>query len=292
MSKSIPNNRSRAWCFTCNNYTDEDEEKFKNFPSEYLIYGREKGEEGTPHLQGFIYFASQRTLNGLKKKLHPTAHFEPTRDIPASIVYCKKEGDFHEQGCMPSQGRRHDLEDIKRMFDEKHDMLSVAQTNFEYFVQYHRAFERYQTLLQKPRNPEKSPPHVIWLYGPTGTGKSRWAYDKYPGNMSRYPKPPGPWFDGYLQQEIVILDDFDPTHINFRNFLHLLDRYPHQVPVKGGFVQFNSDVIIITADRHPKEMYTNPREYSQLERRICQIVHLTEPYMNYEPLSDNDDEQQ
>lgn len=42
--------QSKYWCFTINNWTPDDVPEFKNM--EYLVFGREKGEDGTPHLQG------------------------------------------------------------------------------------------------------------------------------------------------------------------------------------------------------------------------------------------------
>jgi hypothetical protein len=66
------------WCFTLNNYTSADEETFLNLDAKYLVYGREVGAEGTPHLQGYIQFMSKKRLTALKK-LHPSAHWEPAK---------------------------------------------------------------------------------------------------------------------------------------------------------------------------------------------------------------------
>jgi len=50
--------QSFNWCFTLNNYTDEEMEQIKNLaPSgiiQYIAFGEEIGEEGTPHLQGYL----------------------------------------------------------------------------------------------------------------------------------------------------------------------------------------------------------------------------------------------
>lgn len=275
MSNTPGTNRSRAWCFTCNNYTDDDIKKFQEFPSEYLIYGEEVGKEGTPHLQGFIYFASQRTLNGLKKKLHPTAHFESARDIPASIEYCKKDGKVYEQGVPPRQGKRTDMEGIHKMLQDRTSMKDIADSNFTAFCQFHKAYDKYFQLLLQPRPLDAPPPEVIWIFGSSGTGKTRHVFTSHP-QSEVYVKPPGQWFDGYVQQPVVLLDDFDPSHMCFRNLLHLLDRYPHQVPVKGSFVNFYSKTIYITSDRHPKMMYNNPHELKQLERRITKLIYSDE----------------
>ena len=69
----MSNKRYRNFTFTHNNYTDtslEDEISCK-----YIVYGREVGESGTPHLQGFLSFSCGRTLSAAIKSL-PGCHVE------------------------------------------------------------------------------------------------------------------------------------------------------------------------------------------------------------------------
>lgn len=94
--------RHRAWCFTWNNYTDEDcrylEEEVGEI-AEYIVCGHEKAPTtGTPHLQGFVYFANARTFSGVQKLLLKSAHIEPAKSIPHAVQYCKKDGHFFLKG--------------------------------------------------------------------------------------------------------------------------------------------------------------------------------------------------
>jgi len=51
------------------------------------------------------------------------------------------------------------------------------------------------------------------------------------------------------------------------SLLKLIDRYVRQVPIKGGFVWFNPDVIICTANAHPSTWYQfQPNEKFPLGR--------------------------
>lgn len=90
--------RSRAWCFTMFQYTDDDIERLKEFASSErvvrCVVGREHTKDGRPHLQGYVRLEQPARL-AYWKTLLPKAHFEVRRsheEAPASS-YCKKEGD-------------------------------------------------------------------------------------------------------------------------------------------------------------------------------------------------------
>ena len=112
-------------------------------------------------------------------------------------------------------------------------------------------------------------PAVIWLYGDTGTGKSRFAHD-----FSKDCWVSGDdlkWFDGYQQQECVIFDDFRPGMCTYHYLLRLLDRYPIRVQIKGGFVRFKPKIIFITAYGPPSLLFKNLEandSLDQLKRRV------------------------
>lgn len=77
------------WCFTLNNYTEDDIKEFKFHSSiKNYVFQEETGKNGTPHLQGYIRF---------KKKTRPKnlfnirTHWEKCRNVKASIEYCQKK---------------------------------------------------------------------------------------------------------------------------------------------------------------------------------------------------------
>ncbi len=97
---------ANAWCFTLNNYTKSEHEflssKLLSLSEKYLyIVGKEVGEQGTPHLQGYV------ALRDAKKKFRPLPAFAVERDgknamhferakgsTRQNYFYCSKEGDF------------------------------------------------------------------------------------------------------------------------------------------------------------------------------------------------------
>jgi len=117
--------KARNWCFTLNNpsqtHATYADLYCKHVHFRYLVFQLEKGEDGTPHYQGYVQFTSQMRLSGLKK-VDPQAHWEPRKGSHKQAVeYCKKadtrvEGPW-EYGNGVVQGSRSDLrvlyEDIK-----------------------------------------------------------------------------------------------------------------------------------------------------------------------------------
>jgi len=98
------NKRSRGWCFTLNNYTEEEFKKMsdgdhiKNL--EKWIIGKEVGESGTKHLQGYYYFKNARALKKMKE-IDARAHWETAKGSPKqNLDYCSKDGDYisHNMG--------------------------------------------------------------------------------------------------------------------------------------------------------------------------------------------------
>jgi len=113
----------RHWCFTLNNYTQDDIAKLQLLSGKcrYLLYGKEVGHSGTPHLQGFVSFSSPRKVTALHKLFQ--AHWSVARDVAASVAYCKKDGDITEFGFSPAdsrlnQGKRTDLEGLRDAINE------------------------------------------------------------------------------------------------------------------------------------------------------------------------------
>lgn len=114
----------RAWTFTVNNYAEKDTKFFDNIEVKYICYGKEVGDSGTPHLQGFIIFKRGYRLTALKK-LHSTAHWEAAKTADA-MNYCMKDGDFTVRDNR-SQGKRNDFAEAAAIIKEhktKRSMLN------------------------------------------------------------------------------------------------------------------------------------------------------------------------
>jgi len=112
-----PSPQSRRWVFTLNNPTEDDEQRLGDLFGDqqlftYAVYGRETGESGTPHLQGFFVLTAPKRRTWCSGNVSARAHFEVARGTSAQASdYCKKDGVFDEFGTLPADGgRRTDLE--------------------------------------------------------------------------------------------------------------------------------------------------------------------------------------
>ncbi len=105
---------SKTWCFTLNNYTDQDIQFFKDIEVTYLVCGQEGGapvsaplddprprtrldqerfeSQSTPHLQGYIIFKRAYWFAQLKK-LHKRTHWEAALAKDA-MNYCMKDQNY------------------------------------------------------------------------------------------------------------------------------------------------------------------------------------------------------
>lgn len=239
---------------------------------QYMICGEEVGDqEETPHIQGYIQY-KERVLGSAVKRRWPTAHIEKAKGSPEqNVTYCSKGGLSHEHGeCLKGQGSRSDLDDIKRLIDSNCRLDAIREQHYGSYLRYQNAIIR-DRQLSLPNRSWATELHIRW--GASGSGKSRWCLDTYPQAVW---KTRGEWWDGYDGDETVIIDDFYGW-IKFDDLLRIADRYPLQLPVKGGFRKFVAKRVIITSNKHWRDWYpsiTYPELWTAFERRITTCMEF------------------
>ena len=95
---------AKRWCFTLNNYTEEDLSSIKSVfevECDLIVVGMEEGKEGTPHLQGYVEF--KRKLRPLSLGLNRGIHWEKSKGTrKQNFDYCRKQGVvWFEKGDVP-----------------------------------------------------------------------------------------------------------------------------------------------------------------------------------------------
>ena len=89
--------RAESYVFTINNYTIEDVKRLVSLKEPwYVLFGKEVGASGTPHLQGVLWREDDvrfRRSQG-EKLLGGRAYLDPVKDWLESVGYCLKDGDW------------------------------------------------------------------------------------------------------------------------------------------------------------------------------------------------------
>lgn len=272
--------------FTLNNYTDEEYTALTSFQCDWMVIGKEVGENGTPHLQGACILGTRWSFSTLKTCIGwRRCHIESMHGKPEdSLAYCSKEDSApFVKGNLPTPGKRTDLHlatdrilagSTVRELAHDGDIGALA------VVKYFKGLTVLRSLTQPVRD---AAPFVFWICGPTGVGKTRCVFEsgrilaKLAGRAEDdiWISSGGlRWFDGYDGQSVAIFDDFRAKHVaSFSFFLRLLDRYPMSVEFKGGFVNWAPSYIFITSPYSIEECFATrathvPEDVAQLERRV------------------------
>lgn len=267
--------RSRAWCFTHFNYTQESLGKIKKIDCQYMVFGREVcPTTGRPHVQGYVYFVCQKSWSKVKKIFAGAmqAHVEPAKgDAESNRVYCTKEDPgFFEKGVKPAT----QAEKGKKGADKIKAQWALAKDGkFEELPP--ASIKTYEYIHAKygPPPADRETLDNVWIWGATGVGKSRSVREE---NKSFYSKPMSKWWDGYSGESCVVLDDFAPEHAKYLTYYLKIwaDHYVFNAEVKGGMLRIRPKRVIVTSQYSPEQCWgDDPESLSAIRRRFT-VRHL------------------
>lgn len=267
---TVGQKRARRWAFT--SYYLEGPIEFGE-PLTYLVYGLEEcPTTGELHWQGYLESKNKLSMKQVKKYIgDDTAHCEIAKaSATDNITYCTKDDMYMEHGKVGVKGERSDLNElVDKIKAGKSDRELIDEMPSRALL-YHKHITHVRNTLMENRDPNK-PPKVIWLYGPSGCGKTSYVFKKH---TNIYMKDCSKWWDGYNQQEAILIDDYETKGISYKDLLKITDRYPMSGESKGGYVKINSPFIYITHTEPPEIVFgykDDPEWGEQLERRIIKI---------------------
>lgn len=284
------NVRTEYWVFTINNPTPSDKpDSFKDV--QYMVWQLERGANGTPHYQGYVVFKNRKRFDWVRKQNARAVWASRKGNHQQAKDYCTKadtrvDGPW-EVGSEPAekeQGKRSDLLTLKRKLDEGATEKEIARDpeTFPVWAKYHKVVARYKMLTGQQRN---WPTFTQVIWGAPGLGKTRKALELAGPDAYWLPRPAGQtaWFDGYIGQETIVIDEFYgwlPLDLLCR----LLDRYPYQVETKGGSMMVLCKKVIITSNVPPAQWYKLPMErlaalFRRLSMPLGTIEHMLLPYV-------------
>lgn len=274
MAQKLKRFRARNVC-----YTAFEEPNVGGPNQDYNIFGIEEcPTTGKIHYQGYVEFDRPMDLNSIKKSLGTDKiHIEPRKGTQKqAIEYCKKDGDVTEWNVPNNQGKRTDLDDIKTeiLSGKKNSKLIRNESPMLYHL-YGRTLDK----LEDDFNSNKKRTWMtkgLWLFGPTGCGKSLYAYSFDPESTYTWVNDKG-WQDHYNGERTIIIDDFRGG-IEYNELLKMMDRWDYKLSRRGRSpMPLLATNIIITSSLPPEKVYRNLSKYDSLDqlKRRCKIVEMS-----------------
>lgn len=249
--------RSRIWIGTI-----WDLEEIKLLNARWIIVGApEQTEQGKTHWHAVVYF------DNAKRSLRTgNSHWEVVNNLPAAIEYATKEGILWEKGERPLNTRdKQSWEGFVNHCIETPINQIIRGPYSKTYAKYTRFAHEVRSRFNKPEIIQTDPVNE-WYYGEAGTGKTKKAWDDNPG---LYVKAINKWWDGYDNEEVVLLDDWDKNHKVLVNYLKIwADRYPFRAELKGSSILIRPKKIIVTSNYSPEQCFENEEDVKAIRRRF------------------------
>jgi len=262
----------KSWCFTLNNPVAADHEHLAALDCVYLVYGDELAPtSGTPHLQGYVVFSTNKRLSAVKKLMSSRYHLELAKGTAQeNYDYCTKDGWVTERGDRPLSRAGVGLKNKERWLD----VIRAAKEGTAQ-EEYPREFLQYNSTILKLYTPALADlDHYcgLWYTGPPGTGKSRSARKEYPGS---YDKLLNKWWDGYEGEESVLIDDIGLDNKLMGTFLkRYVDHYPFRAEFKGGSKLIRPKTVIVTSNYTIQQIWPDDLQLQEALMRRFKVVHF------------------
>lgn len=242
----------RWWFLTWNNPPENWKSVFDVFSSDYGIGQLEVGKDGTPHVQGCIYY--HKAVRASKfKGIQCWIKGIDAGQASGVIKYCTKSEtrsqDPHEYGKRPQS--------VSDKTDWEETLVAAKEGRFSAIPP--RIFVCYYTNIKKIYAENATPFQAedvrgLWIYGKPGAGKSHMVRQNY---SSLYSKAQNKWFDGYMGELCILLDDFDESGQCLGHYLKIwADKWKCYGEIKGATTPLRHEVFAITSNFLPDTFWS------------------------------------
>lgn len=303
---------SRGWCFTLAAWGEFPPEQYmppvEHADVKYMVWQEEEAPEtGLIHLQGYINFGDKKPrMAWVKANIFPESphvHLEVAKgSAEQNRAYCTKEGRIDgpwEIGKMPSQGKRSDLARLCKSLQEVKGDLRLLPEEFDpKLVQYGKGIRALAEIQQARaelagEEDTRAELKVKVYWGAAGSGKTTAARKEHKDTylLAEY-KQDKVWFDGYLGQKTLIIDEFNPENMTVELFNRICDIHPYNAPVKGGFVRARWTTVVVCSNIDPDTWYIGARSAvrNAYRRRITSVIYFQPPVRRFAADNEADEE--
>lgn len=282
------NKQSRRFFITENNPREEDIERYKEIECKWMAINKEHtdDENATPHIHIAIVFKGGRRLKNIKK-MFPRAHIDIMNGSPQDCVtYMTKENAelLFEKGERP-KSRSQSSAETKKKWDNAYNAAREGRFDDiprDMWVRYQNSFKQIYYDNQKDKSMDEFgdkdlKDHFLWIWGPTGTGKSHTAHriaKEIDPDHEPYLKDLNKWWNGYEHQRVTIIEEADPKRCEFlaSYFKKWMDKWSFTAECKGTVIPAcRPEYIIVTSNYDIDSCFPERLDSDPIHRRMTEV---------------------
>lgn len=266
---------------------------------DYMCWGLEKAPEtGREHFHVYLRFSIRKRMRQVidmfgtnrLKCFHCRGTEAQVRD------YCHKTGkhaekqsfrlSFGEEGAFKAdegkQGKRTDLANIAEQILAGTTMVNIALEHPADYIRYNKGLEAFACLTREPP-PRERDVQVLWLWGPTGTGKTHriMTSEIQLDGVFTVTRGAHQW-DGYNGEKTILLDEWRSADWPIQMMNKILDKWKYELPCRyrNKFAEWTR--VMICSNDTPSSAYVeepNPEMRRAFFRRVataCRYVDKRE----------------
>ena len=265
---------------------------------QYYCLADEIGQEGTYHTHIFVYRKSPIRFDTLKRKF-PEAHLEvaygscaENRDYVAKTgkwectdkAETSVTGTFTEWGEMPDERaeKSSTAAEIIASVEAGMSTSQIIRSDPSLVFKSNDIGTLRETLMADKYMEMQRVLDVQYLYGPTGTGKTKSIFDKHDAKeicrITTYKSDGTIRFDSYHGQPVLVFEEFH-GQVQITEMLNYLDRYPLYLPARYSDRVACYTTVYITSNL-PLEaqftgiQYSEPLVWNAFLRRISKVFEF------------------
>jgi len=267
----------------------------------FLVAGLEKAKTTKHwHWQGYAQSpkGTHKRISAWVKAMTPTgfpsAWCSETKGTPEqNVIYCTKEGNGNPLAVIVKLGTMRVMNPGKREQEDWEQIrMSASRGEFEkipakQMVLYTGNILKLHAMGEGKKHDELDELNNYWIFGPPGTGKSRFARQLVPGllhlskaqcdaKLEPYEKNANnKWVDGYRKQEVILIDDFERTATYMAHDIkRLADRYPVNMEAKGIHIIMRPKHVIVTSNYSIEDIWNTDTVCAAAIIRRFKVIEL------------------
>ena len=280
------NTQSRKWQLTINNPQDHGMthdviiDRAQKFNPDYFCMADEIGASGTLHTHVYLYSISPMRFGTLKRRF-PTAHIEKAigtsqenRDYmrkegkwaETAKAETRVEGTFKEFGVLPNEASEKSPKMAQLMQDVKdgYSTTEIIENDPSFAFKINDIDALREKLLFEKFRKENRPVKTNYLFGDSGTGKTRSIYEKHPPEdvyrITDYSGQSGARFDDYHGEPVIVFEEFH-SQVPISAMLNFLDIYPLRLPARYRDRVACFDTVYITSNIPLEDQYRDIQKH-------------------------------